>query len=42
MIPYILIIAISLCIFQIISEIKKMNKIEKRYKETKFHQNDQK
>ncbi len=42
MLTYILIIAISFCVFQIILQIRKMNKIEKQYKNTKLRQADEK
>ncbi|MEB3346292.1 hypothetical protein U6A24_12510 [Aquimarina gracilis] len=42
MLTFILITAISFCFFQIIIQIRKMNKIEKQYKATKFRQANEK
>ncbi len=39
MLTYILIPAIAFCIFQIIVQNRKMNKIERQYKDAKSQQN---
>ncbi len=42
MLTYILIAAIAFCIFQIILQSRKMNKIGKQFKETKLQQEEEK